>query len=212
MLKKIRKLKKLTHKYRFYLIGIFFIILQFMLLYKYLYLAEFNNMLWFCSHAPLLFGLAFFFKKIKIIKGLISVGLIIQLIWIVDYLGKLLFGIYLIGTTDYMFLYQSTFFSYIVSVIEHFSSILALFLTYKYKPKKEIFYYSFFYLIIILIFTLIFSSPEENFNLVYNMIIFNEFTFTGYTFSWIFLAMIILVLPTYYFQLWLYKLSIRNKN
>lgn len=192
-------------KNKFILVGIFYLILQIMLLYKYIYLAEFNNMLWFCSHAPLLFALSFFFKKVNIIKSLISVGLIIQLIWIVDYLGKLLFDFYLIGTTDYMFLYQSSFFSYMISVLEHFSSFLALIITYKFKPKKEIFYYSFFYLIIILIFTLVFSSPEDNFNLVHNMIIFNELTFPGYTFVWIFLAMIILVLPTYYFQLWLYK-------
>lgn len=207
--KKIQIIKWII-KYKFKIVGSFFFILQLMLLYKYIFIAEFSNMLWFCSHVPFLFGIAFFIRNINLIKSLISIGLTIQIIWIIDYLGKLFLGIYIIGETTYMFNGMDIF-SYTTSIFEHFfSSILALVIVYKYKPKKEIFIYAFIYLIIILILTLIFSSESQNYNLVYNLKIFNEFTFPGYSFVWIFMTMILIVIPTYYLQIILYRLNIKK--
>lgn len=190
---------------KFYIAGVFFLILQILLIYKYTHLAELGNMFWFCSHAPIIFAIGFFTNNKNIIKAMVSVGLIIQLIWIVDYFVFLINGVFIIGAADYM-VYQPSVLSYLISVFEHFSSIIALALIFKFKPEKKIFLYTFIYLLLTLILILSFSHPSENYNLTQNIIIFNEFTFPGYTFAYVFLAMLILVVPTYYLQILFYKI------
>jgi len=196
-------LKNWIKKNKFYIAGSFFIILQILTFYKYFFLLDFSNMLWFCSHTPIIFGLAFLKKNITIIKTLISIGLIPQIIWIIDFLGKLIFGTFILGVTDYMFM-EMPIFSYIIAIFEHFlSAILALFLTYKYKIKKKIFVYAFVYLLILLVLSLTLST-NANYNFT-RYILEENITFPGYHFVWIFLAILILVIPTYHFQKFLYK-------
>ncbi len=206
----------LIKRRRFEIVGVLFLILQIVVLYKFTFLSHPSNLLWFCSHAPLLFGIFFIKKNFDAIKAVICVGLIPQLIWLVDFLGKTLFGEFIFGVSDYMFL-DILRFSYITGIFEHFfSSLLALILVYKYKPRKKVLIYATIYLALILIFTVSFSEPEQNFNLTKHMMLFDEFTFPGYTYAWMILAFIIVVIPTYYLQVFLYKLSqrksIRRKN
>lgn len=189
-----------------YLIGSFFVLLQIGLLYKYIFLLEFSNILWFCSHTPIIFAFAFFTKNIKIMQTLISVGLIPQIVWIIDYIGKVFFGVFIFGATDYMFL-DVPLLSYLISVFEHFlSAPLVLLITYKYKPNKKILLFAFIYLLILLILSLTLTTEDYNYNLTRHILIGEEFTFPGYSYAWIFLAMIIVVIPTYYFQMFLYNL------
>ena len=198
-------------KNKYYLAGTFFLILQIGLIYKYTFLLPFSNILWFCSHTPIIFAIAFFTKKTNIIKTLISVGLIPQIIWIIDYLGKLTLGIFIFGATDYMFIEMPPI-SYTISVFEHFlSTILALALTYKIKPQKKSLIYAFIYLLVILILSISLTTEDYNYNLTRHILIGEEFTFPGYTYAWIFLAMAIVVIPTHYFQVLLYNLT-RKKH
>lgn len=200
-------------KNKFYIASAFFIIIQLMILYKYTQIIRFSNILWFCGHTPIIFSLAFLTKNITMIKAFISIGLIPQLIWIVDYFGKLFFGVFIFGSTDYMFLEMSTF-SYIVSLIEHFfPATLALLLTYKFKPNKKVFVYAFIYLLIILILTLSLTGPEFNYNLTRHVVLGQqEVTFPGYQYAWIFITMILFVIPTYYLQVFLYKKHSKKKK
>lgn len=192
-------------KNKFIIAGIFFVLLQLLLFYKYIFLARFSNILWFCSHSAIVFAIAFFSRKISVIKAVISVGLLIQFFWILDFFGKLCFGVFIFGATDYMFL-GIPFFSYITAIFEHFlSCILALFLTYEYETEKKVLFYSFVYLVVLLVFSRLFSGSNFNYNFVYHIPLFNNFTFPGYQFAWIFLAMLIVVLPAYFMQVWLHK-------
>jgi hypothetical protein len=196
---------KIIKENKFTVTGIFFLILQLMLIYKYTHILAFSNMLWFCSHTPILFAIGFFMKNMNIIKSLICVGLIPQIIWIIDFVGKILFGTFIFGVTDYMFL-NMTIFTFSVSVIEHFlSAPLALLLTYKYKTEKKVLVYALIYLIIILFLSITLNAEDYNYNLVRNIRIFDEFTFKGYTIAWPLLAMILVVIPTYYMQKYVYK-------
>lgn len=198
------KLKLFYYKNRFYIAGVFFLILQILIISKYLFLLDFENMLWFCSHVPLILAIGFFTKNFDLIKGIISVGLIIQFIWILDFLGQLFFYGPLIGFTNYMFV-QNSFISYITSIFEHLSGLIALFLTYKILPSKKTLLYSFIYLFLIWIITIIFSNSTENYNLIQNIIIFNNFTFPGYIYLYVLIGFFLIVIPTYFFQLLLYR-------
>ncbi|MFP4403690.1 MAG: hypothetical protein ACLFPJ_05035 [Candidatus Woesearchaeota archaeon] len=175
------------------------------MLYEYIFISNPYNIFWFCGHVSFLFAIGFYIKNINFIKTLISIGFIFQIIWIFDFLSKLLFGSFIIGVTDYMFT-DLALLAYLTSLLGHFfSTVLALILTYKYKPKKNILIYSFIYLIIILILTISFTSKSDNYNLTSHMVIFGEFTFPGYSFIWPILGMLFIVIPTYYFQIFLYK-------
>lgn len=204
---RISKLKQYKNKY--FIAGIFFLILQLMFLYKYIFLSNISNMLWFCSHAASILAIGFFFKKFDLIKGIISVGLIIQFFWFLDYFGKLFFDFYIFGVTDYMFL--NTYFSYISSLFEHLTCSIALILTYKIKTKRKTLLYAFSYLLILLVVSLTFGDLNSNYNFVRNLIIFNEFTFTGYEIVWIIIAMTFIVLPVYFLQKWLYAKQSHKK-
>lgn len=194
------------HCNKFLVVGVFFILLQLSLFFKYLFLSRPENLVWFCSHSSLLFGFAFLYRKIHVIKALISVGLVIQLLWVVDYLGKLFFGVFVFGASDYMFM-DIPRFSYVVSAVEHFfTGTLALGLTFKFKTERKVLYWAFGYLLLLLVVSVVVNTGQDNFNLTEHMIIFGEFTFPGYYFAWPFLAMLVIVLPTYYFQGFLYYL------
>jgi hypothetical protein len=199
-------------KNRFYVVGSFFLIFQLLILYQYIFLARFDNMLWFCSHAPLLFAIGFFSNNKTLIKSLICVGLFIQFFWIVDYLGMLFFGVFIFGATGYMFNDMHSL-AYAISVVEHFlSAPLALLLVYRYRNSKEIFLYSFVYLAVILLLSLAFGAPEYNYNFVHFIPVLGDITFPGYVYAWIFLAMVIIVVPSYYFQVFLYNLYKKRKE
>ena len=201
----MNKTKEWIKKNQFYIAGTFFIILQLFLIYKYTHITRFSNMLWFCSHTPLIFGIAFFTKNTTIIKTLISVGLIPQVLWVIDYLVKIFFGFFILGATDYMFMDISGL-SYTISIVEHFfAAPLALFLTYKYKTKKKVLLYALIYLVLLLTLTLTLSGEEFNYNLTRFIPIGEGITFTGYTYFWIILTMLIVVIPTYYFQIFLQR-------
>ncbi|MFW6310925.1 MAG: hypothetical protein ACOC1K_01690 [Nanoarchaeota archaeon] len=202
---KDKKAYKIFYKNKFFVASIFFVILQLLILYKYTYLSGFSNMLWFCSHASMILAIGFFFKNFNLIKAIISVGLIIQFFWFLDFLSNLVFGFFIFGATDYMFL-DTSLFSYIISLFEHLTCLIALLLTYKIKTERKVLIYAFIYLIILLIVTILFSGEGSNYNFVRNLLIFNELTFSGYQFFWIFSAMTFIVLPVYFFQIWLYNL------
>ncbi|MFQ5621685.1 MAG: hypothetical protein ACE5FT_07665, partial [Candidatus Nanoarchaeia archaeon] len=60
--------------------------------------------LWFCNHTAIVLGIAFLFRSPYWITAEVSVGLIPQLLWGIDYLSKLFFGTHWLGGfTSYMF-------------------------------------------------------------------------------------------------------------
>lgn len=202
----------LIRKAKFGIAGTFFLIFQMVLIYEYIFLSDLVYMLWFCSHVSLFFAIGFFIRNIDLIKTFICIGLIPQFIWIIDYLVRLIFGFFLIGATDYMFEGFSAF-SYATSFIAHFFSTgIALGLTYMYRPNKKILLYALMYLIIIFSLTLSLAPEEHNINLTQHMVISDGFTFPGYQAVLLAVAMLCIVLPSYYLQLYLYDIYGRSTH
>ena len=61
------------------------------------------NFLWFCDLANLLIALAFWIESPLLLSSQAVGVLLIQILWIVDVLGRLALGVHLIGGTEYMF-------------------------------------------------------------------------------------------------------------
>jgi len=72
----------------------------------------FYNFIWFCNHMSILLGIAFLARSRVLMMAELSIALIPQLIWSIDFLGKLFFDIYIFNTANYMFAleYQPVFY------------------------------------------------------------------------------------------------------
>lgn len=204
-------MKKWILRNKHYCIAIFFLIIQIIISYYNFKIQRPDVLIWFCNHTPLFFSIGFFFKNNDITKSIINVGLIPQLIWIIDFLGKIIFNTYIFDVTRYIF-EDFTGLALVGSILSHiFATILALYFTYKHKPISKIILVSFVYIVVLFFTTLFFTPVHENVNLIYYVNIGN-ISFPGYTILWPVLVLIIIVIPTYYFQVFLYDWSKNKKD
>lgn len=203
-------LKKEKNKYL--TISIWFLFLQIIIFIENYYVYEYNIILWFCDHAPLLFAIGFFFKNKDIIKSIINFGFLTQFIWIIDFIAKIFFNINALGITTYMFEGELGNFVIVPLLIHIFSTNLALIFTYKNKPTKKALIYSAIYIIIIYILTLSFTPLNENVNCIKEICGTNGYSFSFYTLFWPILVFITIVLPTHFIQYLLYKYNKKRKT
>ena len=187
-------------------VGVFFLFLQIVISYATIYSGNFYNFLWFCNHAPLLFGIAFLIKKHQLVKALISVGFLGQLIWFLDFFSNLVFGSFLFRITEYVFELQGI--GLIATISAHvLSTFIALYMTYKEPVKIHSLYISLIYLTILFIVTYIIVPPHFNVNCANYLCGFENLEIPLYRFILPIGGVLIFILPTYYFQDYLYRLS-----
>lgn len=164
---------------------------------------------WFCNHIPLLFSIAFFTKQYQAIKALISVGFIPQILWLLDLSLLGMFNITLFGFTQYFFTLESSLKIFSTLLIHIFSTLLALLFTIKIQPDKKSLKLSFIYLILLAIITFLFTQSSSNINCLHAICGLESLTFPIYTFLWPLITFIVMVVPAFYLQNLLYKLSMK---
>jgi hypothetical protein len=188
----------------YFWIGMFFLFVQILVVVRN-YFAHYLNFFWFCDFVPILFALAFFFKKEQIVKAIVNFGLLAQ----ISFLILLTMGRF---SSELIFSPFLNFVYVLGSILLHLSVVLALVLTYKIKPKLQTLYFSIVLIIAIYFMTLIFTFPADN---------INDLQFPGdliklhtlyFTLLWPVLTFVLLVLPTQHLQYLLYKFSIRKKR
>lgn len=185
---------------KYFYLGLFFLFLQLVVILGSFRTDNFDIFFWFCNHTPLFFAIAFFIRSVSLIKAFINVGFLIQFLWLVDFLVALIFDIYAIGMTRYVFEDLVGFYVLVPILIHIFSTNVAFIFTFKEKTKNIVLFYSFIYLVFLFIFTFIFTSPENNINCIYEICEFEDLTFNFYTYFWIPLMFIFIIFPTFYLQ------------
>jgi hypothetical protein len=190
-------------KYFYY--GIFFLFIEVLVIIR--NLAEgFNYFFWFCDFVPVLLALAFFLKDNDFVKGIINIGLIMQIGFMFDFMHILLFGYSFFSVNKEILSLSYSLIA--LTFFIHFSTIFAFLWTYKEKPSKKTLFYSFFILILIYISTLLFTLPADNVNFVFSEVsLFSYFTINipHYTLWWILIAFILLVIPAQFIQYLAYR-------
>lgn len=95
------------------------------------------HIFWLCNHIPLIIGISILFRSSFFLIAETSLLLIGSLNWSLDFLSKLLFDKYLLGSTSYIFTAFSA--NSGVSILSHLSilplAIIAIFLIGKPEPK-----------------------------------------------------------------------------
>lgn len=201
----------LTKSRKMRIAGIFFLAMQALIMYANYRASRFDGLFWFCNHTPLLIGISFLIGRKDFIKAIINVGFLPQLIWTVDFLGRLFFGTCLFDVTQYVFEGLNGR-DVLVAIITHMFAInIALFLTRKQKINKKVLLYSAVYLVSLLVVSFIYSPVDKNVNFI-KYFGAPAYTFPGYTALWAVLAFVIVVVPTYFIQKGIYKISTRKNE
>ena len=93
-----------SQKIRF--LGWFFLVLGIISVFWHVIIQDWRYAVWFCNHAMIITGLAVLHKNKFWLTAMLNWALIPVSLWIIDFLGKLLFGTYLLRITEYMFVEQ----------------------------------------------------------------------------------------------------------
>ncbi len=187
---------------KYMVMGWFFLAIQIFIILGVYKIGNNSILYWFCNHTPIMFSLAFFFRKKEIIKSLINVGFIPQLIWTLDFTVRLTTGEVLLGITNYVF--EKNGFWVMLPILVHlFSTNMAIIVMHNENPTLKSLYYSLFYLVVLFLISILFTNPEANINCIYEVCGF-DITFKGYTYLWVFIAFSLIIIPTYFFQRLLY--------
>ena len=190
---------------RYFILGVFFLILQLFVIIENYNASKYDTFFWFCNHALLLFAIGFFTKNNDLIKGLINVGLLAQLVWSIDFLSRILFEIHVFNITNYIFESPSSLWTLLTITIHLFATTLSLYITRNIKPTNKTLLYSILYTIILYISTIIFTLPQNNINWSYEIGGVIGYSSPLYTLFWPFIVIIIIILPTQTIQCYIYK-------
>ncbi len=91
-----------------------------------LYLGSVYNVIWLSNHLSLVLGVAFLYKSRVWISAELSIALIPELLWSIDFLGKLITGGFILGATEYMFNINYSPLMYYLSLSHLFIAPIAL--------------------------------------------------------------------------------------
>ena len=186
-------------KNKFIYVGFYFIILQFLIIYINILLDDFILIFFLCNHISLFLAYGFLTKNIQLIKGLISVGLIPQLIYIIEFFSELFFNTNIISSTGNLFSYDLI--EFIITLLIHFSTLtLAFYFTMKNKIKLSSLVYSIFYIIILFTTTILFTPKSYDLNCIFNSCGISFLQFPQILYFWIPITIIFIIMPTYYIQ------------
>ncbi len=191
--------------------GLFFFLIQTLVLIRN-YIIGFNYFYWFCDFAPLLLSIAFFINNKSLVKGIINLGLIPQIIFLVDFIYLTTLGMAPLGIT--LPILATNSFSILSTIFVHIATFMALIFTIKIKPDKKTLIYSIVFMFGVYISTLIFTSSSEYTNFVYssgNLLNAFNFTIPYSVFLWPILAILLVILPTQGIQYVLYRIFRKKK-
>lgn len=155
--------------------------------------------------------IAFLARNTQAIKGILNVGLFAQIGYVIVILSNLFFG-----KTPFGFVIDFPFTAeYVIpTLIIHLSALIAFLAVYKEKPKKEALYYSLALLVGIFALVVSFVQPDgtelHNYNFIFSSNLLAGFPY--YSYFWVPLVFIFVVLPTHLFQCLIYKLHLKRSK
>ncbi|MCA9496753.1 MAG: hypothetical protein KC589_07425 [Nanoarchaeota archaeon] len=205
-------MKKIKFDKYFYL-GIFFSVIQILVLIRNQILDEHILFFYYCDNIALFLAIAFFIRNIPLIKALISTGLILQLVYLIDLISYYLFGVQVTGATTYLANYS--IFAMIITLLMHLATaFIALLFVFKEKNKLISLLYAFIYMCFLYFTTIFFTHPDYDINCVFNACGTSALYFEGFTTYWIPLGFLFLIIPTHYLQELIYFIhkKINNKK
>lgn len=180
---------------RYFILGTFFLILQILVLYRNYFISEAISIYFFCNHILIILSIGFYLKNIKVINAIICVGLIPQFMWLIDFFSSLL-GFNLFGYSQYIF--NQSLIMGLITFLIHISTFVALVFTLnEEKIHFKSLIYASSYVVLIYFLTIVFTPVENDINCIYNACNISWLNFNYYTYLWIPLTILIIIIPTF---------------
>lgn len=134
-----------------------------------------EDLLWFSNTILFLLGFAFIFKS-KLLMGSVLILSIVELFWLIDFLGNILIGRGIFGgTTDYMFsIYGINSFRFYIELDHTLVFPLSIYGTYKIGLHNKSYILSSAYAIILNTLTFFFTPLEKNINCIQRLCFLKE--------------------------------------
>ena len=200
--------RPIERKYK--VLGIYFLILQLFVFLRNHLLGEQILFFYYCDNIALFLAIGFLTRNIQLIKGLISSGLILQVVYLLDLLSIIFFDQELTGTTIYLFDYNT--FLLIITLFMHFgTAFVALLFTVQEETRWTALLYALAYLAFLYFTTIAFTPKELDMNCIFNACDVSWAYFEGFTRWWIVTAFLCLVIPTHLLQMGLQRLVAKVK-
>lgn len=198
-----------TYSKKWYLFcGLFFLCLGIFILWRNTYYSISDySIFWFSNLAPFILALGFLMRSDNMVKGVLNITFFLHILFLYGALMMFFFSIDVFGVG--LSLAHLNIWIIVSSVFSHVSLIGAYFLNNKAKPTYKSLIYSFVFLVIMYFIAISQTPIEENVNYVF---VFDYMGFVGFTYMYIPLAFFIVVLPTYFFQVFMWKLWIHNNR
>lgn len=167
----------------FFIPAIFFLSVQFIIMTEFVARPDLSyDLFWYCDHISLLYFFAFYFRRSQAVIGIMQVGLVVQLLWLVDFIAHLL-GINILNAADYMFVGDFGYVKIITLLIHLVIPISVLHWIGGIRPRLSSLGYSAVYICLLFSITLTLSPPEKNINCVFGPCV-SFIPSWHYTFFW----------------------------
>jgi hypothetical protein len=161
------------------------------------------DFIWFCDIGLVFFSFGFMTSNYQLVKGLISIGLIAQFIFLMEFTIYAAFDVSLSSMPR--LLLDTSMLNIVISLSIHLlSTNLALLLTYKRKTNPSSLIYSAAVIALLFMLSLALTPAYENVNYVFSSGFIYGLSIPFYTVFWPFLVFTLVVLPTYSLQKALY--------
>lgn len=161
---------------------------------------DWQRLVWYCNHVPALIGIALLIDRSHTIAaGIVSVGLIPQLLWSLDLLAAVVVGFHPFDLTAYIFGNDDPW-SDVLSILTHtLVPLLALALITVRPPPARSLLVATVYVLGLYLLTLLVVPPDSDLNCVYQSCLASHtLTIPGYTVLWPMGALLGLALPGWY--------------
>ncbi|MBT3642886.1 hypothetical protein HN604_00480 [archaeon] len=203
--------KEVWKKNKFLILGIFFTLLQILVIYRNLSEA-FNIFFWLCDFIPIIIAIGFFRKNLLLVRGVVSVAFLPQMVYLVSLvLGTFIYPnlpnfSYLIEAFGFLnFLPKGGFYIFI-TILTHLSTLFAMMVVINYDHHKKSLKYSALLILGTFFASFLFTSPIDNINYVFT---FGQTVWPAIL--WTLIVFFAITIPTYYLQKLIHIILIRSK-
>lgn len=160
------KLLHITQDRMFFVAGIFFLAVQFLILSSLLFKPESRPLLlWLCNNFCIFLAYACFTKNMQMVKGISYLGLIPQLLWMADFVSPV-FGFNVSSITDYIAADGLTYTNSVSIALHMIVPLAVLLLSFRIFPKVVSLLYAGLYASFLFGVTLLFGMNSEDINCI----------------------------------------------
>lgn len=184
------------------IIGVVLLLMGITVLVEHSVFGRWQYSVWFCNHAMIISGLAVLFRNRFWLTAMLNWSLIPLSLWVIDFIGKVFFGVYIFRITEYMF--DGTLLAHIISLQHLFTVPLMLYAMYLLgKPARWAWLGTTLHAAILWIISYYIITPDYNINCVHQACISMRWL-PGYVHVWPFIG-ILMFFVTNWFLVWIFS-------